>query len=98
MLAFSSDTGLTTGMPTSVHLRTQFPFSIVSRFMLERDLKSQCWYKLTLTRPECQERIISRYQLQGYYAVCQGQLLYKHFKPALLLRTANFLHLGCSKL
>lgn len=36
-------------------------------------------------------------QAKSYYGVCQGQLLYKHFKPALLLRKANFLYLGYSE-
>lgn len=49
MLPSSSDTGLTTAMPVFVHLRTQFSFSVVSRFMLLRDLKKQCWHKLALT-------------------------------------------------
>jgi len=65
--------------------------------MLERDLKSHCWCKLTLTKTECQKCTIFAYQLQGNHGVCQGQLLYKHVKPALLLRKANFLHLGSSK-
>lgn len=64
--------------------------------MLERDLKTQCWCKLTLTKRECHKCVIFAYQLQGN-DVSESTNLQMLLASTALEKGKLVLHLGCSK-